>query len=247
MHFLLCRTYVREKDMSDFSNWKQTMKAQLATKREAFRLWFEYLQVARASSDPAVKSQLIASSIYYAPWEMDKAGKFDTWWKDHSHLFEEKFMIREMVHGEMPNDPEALVVEIPLTQSPTDIIKKLKPIIQTAFDKRESKSKKSKKKASARYKLTEGAEPKLIAIREMLSVYRDVKLKNPNDKGIKLLHKIHAYYLARKRKKWAKIPMSLDVARPQDEERARRNMDRYLQRTKKIILNVAKGNFPGEY
>ena len=41
--------------------------------------------------------------------------------------------------------------------------------------------------------------------------------------------------------------MSLDVARPSDEERALRNMRRYLQRTEKIIMNVAKGQFPGEY
>ena len=224
------------------------MKAPLATKREVFRLWFEYLQVARASSDPTVKSQLIASSIYYAPWEMDKAGKFDSWWKDHSHLFEEKFMIREMDHGEIHHDPEALVVEIPLTQSPTDIIKKLKPIIQTAFDKRESKSKKSKKKASARYRLTEGAEPKLIAVREMLSIYRDVHLKNPALKDKKLLTAIHNYYKSRTQKRWQKIPMSLHVDTFQEDEmRALRNMRRYLQRARTIVMNVAKGNFPGKY
>ena len=224
------------------------MKAPLATKREAFRLWFEYLQVARASSDPAVKSQLIASSIYYAPWEMDKAGKFDSWWKDHSHLFEERFTIREMDHGTMPNDPEALVVEIPLTQSPTDIIKKLKPIIQTAFDRQESKSKKSKKKASARYRLTEGAEPKLVAIREMLSIYRDVHLKDLSLKDKTLLKAIHNYYKSRKNKRWDKVPMSLEVDYFQeDEARALRNMRRYLQRARKIVMNVAKGNFPGDY
>ena len=223
------------------------MKTPLASKKEAFRLWFEYLQVARQSADPAVKAQLIASSIYYAPWEMDKAGKFDAWWKDNAHLFEEKFVVREMTAGEMPKDPGALVIEIPLTQSPTDILKKLRPIIQTAFDRQEWQQKKSKKKATAQYRLTDGAEPKLDAIREMLSVYRDVALKNPKLKGIKLLHAIHKYYLSRKNKKWAKIPMSLDIARAHDEERALRNMRRYIQRTEKILLNVAKGHFPGDY
>jgi hypothetical protein len=223
------------------------MKTPLASKKEAFRLWFEYLQVARKTADPAVKAQLIASSLYYAPWEMDQAGKFDAWWKDHAHLFEEKFLVREMTAGEKPRDPDALVVEIPLTQSATDILKKLRPIIQSAFDRQERQQRKSKKKATAQYRLTDGAEPKLDAIREMLSVYRDVALKNPKLKGIKLLHAIHQYYRSRKNKMWAKIPMSLDVARPQDEERALRNMRRYIQRTEKIIFNVAKGNFPGNY
>ena len=84
-----------------------------------------------------------------------------------------------MTAGEIPNDPDALVVEIPLTQSPTDILKKLRPIIQTAFDRQERQQRKSKKKATAKYRLTDGSEPKLDAIREMLSVYRDVALKNP--------------------------------------------------------------------
>lgn len=229
------------------SKWKLPMKTPLASKKEAFRLWFEYLQVARTSIDPAVKAQLIASSIFYAPWEMDKAGRFDAWWKDHSHLFEEKFFVREMTAGEMPKDAGALIVEIPLTQSPTDILKKLRPIIQTAFDRQESQSKKSKKKATAQYRLTDGAEPKLDAIREMLSVYRDVSLKNPKLKGIKLLYAIHQYYLTRKNKKWAKIPMSLDMARESDQDRALRNMRRYIQRTEKIVFNVAKGHFPGHY
>ena len=188
------------------------MKTPLAAKREAFRLWFEYLQVARKSDDPAVKAQLIASSIYYAPWEMDKAVKFDEWWKDHAHLFEERFVIREMDPGELPRDPEALLVEIPLTQSPTDILKILSPMIQKAFDRQEQQQKKSKKKATAQYRLTEGAEPKLDAIREMLSVYRDVALKNPKLKSKKLLDAIHHYYLSRKNKKWAKIPMSMQLS-----------------------------------
>lgn len=229
------------------SKWKLPMRRPLASKREAFRLWFEYLQVARKSSDPAVKAQLIASSLHYAPWGMDKAGRFDAWWRDHSHLFEEKFIVRELTAGSMPKDPEALLVEIPLTQSPTDILKDLKPIIQTAFDRQSRQQRKSKKKATAQYRLTDGAEPKLDALREMLSVYRDVALKNPKLKGIKLLHAIHEYYKTRKNKKWAKIPMSLDIARVQDEERALRNMRRYIQRTEKIILNVAKGHFPGKY
>lgn len=229
------------------SKWKLMMKMPLASKKEAFRLWFEYLQVARKSTDPAIKSQLIASSLFYAPWEMDKAGKFDAWWKDHASLFEEKYLVREISVGELPRDPDALIVEIPLTQAPTDLLKRLRPIIQGAFDRQERLQRKTKKKATAQYRLTEGAEPKLDAIREMLTVYRNVHLKNPKLKGIKLLNAIHQHYLSRKSKKWAKIPMSLDIARSQDEERALRNMRRYIQRTEKILMNVAKGHFPGSY
>ena len=124
----------------------------------------------------------------------------------------------------------------------------MKLIIQIAFNRQASKSKNSKKKASARYRLTEGAEPKLIAVREMLSIYRDIHLKNPTLKDKKLLTTIHNYYKSRIQKRWQKILMSLQVDTYQEDEmRALRNMRRYLQRARTIVMNVVKGNFLGEY
>jgi hypothetical protein len=78
----------------------------------------------------------------------------------------------------------------------------------------------------------------------MLNVYR-VYLQNKNLRGSKLLEKIHAYYLGRKRK--SKIPAHLDFSRLGDSITAQRNMRRYIARAKHITLNVAKGEFPGKY
>jgi hypothetical protein len=61
-------------------------QSNLAARREAFRLWFEYLKIARLSTDTKVKSALVVYEPYYRPWEMDKADKFDPWWKVHGHL-----------------------------------------------------------------------------------------------------------------------------------------------------------------
>ena len=93
-----------------------------------------------------------------------------------------------------------------------------------------------------------GAEPKLIAIREMLSIYRDVHLKDLSLKDKTLLKAIHNYYKSRKNKRWDKVPMSLEFDYFQeDEARALKNMHWYLQRARTIVMNVAKGNFPGKY
>ena len=82
----------------------------------------------------------------------------------------------------------------------------------------------------------------------MPSVYRDVHLKNPTLKDKKLLDATHKYYKSRKQVRWAKIPMSLQVDTYQEDEmRALRNMRRYLQRARTIVMNVAKGHFPGNY
>ena len=222
-------------------------QANLAARKEAFRLWFEYLKIARQSKDPKIKSALVVSEPYYRPWEMDKADKFDPWWKTHGHLFEEKFAVRELKSGEAPLDPDALLVEIPLTQSPTILTSKVKAIIQAAFDALERTERKGKRKATAYYRLTEGSEPKFDAVREMLSVYRDVHLKNPKLKGEKLLDATHQYYLGRKNKKWAKVPMALMYDTDGDKIRAMRNLRRYIQKAEQVVLNVARGQFPGEY
>ena len=73
-------------------------------------------------------------------------------------------------------------------------------------------------------------------------------LKHPNIRGEALLNATHKFYLGRKAKRWAKIPMALNV-RPlqEDKVRAMRNLRRYIQKAEQIMLNVAKGEFPGEY
>ena len=219
----------------------------LSARRRAFRLWFEYLNIARLSTDTKVKSALVVSEPYYRPWEMHKGEPFFTWWKTHGHLFEEKFVVREFKAGEAPLYPDALLVEIPLTQSPTILTKKVKAIIQAAFDAHERTERKGKKKPTAYYRLTEGSEPKFDAVREMLSVYRDIYLKNPSLKGEKLLEATHRYYLGRRNKQWAKVPMALMYNTDGDKIRAMRNLRRYIQKAEKVVLNVARGQFPGEY
>ena len=222
-------------------------KATLAAKKEAYRLWFEYLKVALQSPDKKVQSALLVSQPYYRPWQMAVAPKFDPWWSDHQSLFDEKYTVRELAHGEKAKDPNALLLEVPLTQSPTILTRKVKAIIQAAYEQREKSQRKAKTKATAYYHLTEGAEPKLDAVREMLSIYRDVYLKNSKLRGEKLFDAVHKYYTTRKNKKWAKVPMAFLHDGGDDKERAMRNLRRYIQKAETVVLNTARGQFPGDY
>jgi hypothetical protein len=81
----------------------------------------------------------------------------------------------------------------------------------------------------------------------MLSVYRDVYLKSPKLRGEKLLDAAHHYYLGRRNKRWAKVPMALMYDTDGDKVRAMRNLRRYIQKAEKVVLNVTRGQFPGEY
>jgi len=117
--------------------------------------------------------------------------------------------------------------------------------VAEAFADRKKEFKKSKKVPTSVYRLREGAEPKLLAVREMLTVYRDVYLKNKDLRGTDLLEKVHVFYLGRKRR--AKVPTPLLPDKYGDKSVAMRNMRRYISKAERVMLNVANGQFPGKY
>jgi hypothetical protein len=219
----------------------------LAYKRETYRLWFEYLRLARMSTTKEVKAALKGTGAFYAPWG-DVAGiKFDEWWKTHAHLFEEKFVVRALEQGAAAPAPQSLVVEIPLTQSFSEIMKAVRHVVRDAFKLRRPAHRKDTRLPSAVYHPTIGAEPKLGAVREMLTVYRDVYLANPKLRGEKLLDAAHRFYVGRKNKRWAKVPMALHLDTDGGKIRPMRNLRRYIQKAERVMLNVARGEFPGKY
>jgi hypothetical protein len=224
-------------------------QSKLAARRESFRLWFEYLRLAKKSTDKKVVAALKRSTAFYEPWGDVASEKFDAWWRRAGHLFEERYVVRKLRLNEQPSDPNSLVLEIPLNQSPTKLTRLVKPIIEEAWAERnKDRSRKNKTVASASYHLTVGAEPKLRAIRDMLNVYGNVYLQNPHLKGRGLLEAIDAYYKKRKQKRFRRVPMALvlpgtnsDISTPM------RNLRRYITKAEGIVLNVANGEFPGKY
>lgn len=221
------------------------MKNALPYRREAYRLWFEYLRVARNSTLTRVREALKQTATFYAPWGDISNLKFDHWWKQKGYLFEDKYVVRRLTAREQPSNLESLIVEIPLSRSPTMLLEDVKTLIQEAFAKQAREFKKSKKVPTSVYRLTDGAEPKLLAVREMLTVYRDVYLKNRELRGTDLLDKVQALYLGRKRR--ANVPTPLLTDKYGDKSVAMRNMRRYITKAERVMLNVANGEFPGRY
>ena len=226
------------------------MKTPLSYNREAYRLWFEYLRVAYRDPREEVQEALRLSKTFYEPWGDITNAKFDEWWKQNRVLFAEKYVVRQLAAGEPPIDPEALIVEIPLRDSSSVLSKRVAELIREASAKRPPSSKKGGKSPTSEYRLTGGAEPKLEPLREMLTVYRDVYLKNPKAKGKQLLDGLEQHYLSRKQSRFAKVPKPFQLpldAKLKKLERVLRNVNRYVHRAKKIVLNVAIGEFPGKY
>ncbi|MGZ4891671.1 MAG: hypothetical protein ACXV2B_05360 [Halobacteriota archaeon] len=224
-------------------------QTKLASRRENYRLWFEYLRLAKKSADKDVVAALQRSATFYEPWGDVRAESFQTWWKQKGELFEEQHVVRRLEHNEPPSDPSSLLVEIPLNQSTTKLARSVKALIEVAWaDQNKQHKRKNKTVASAPFRLTEGSEPKLRAIREMLTVYRDVHLKDTRLGGLDLLKAIDAHYKKRKRKEFAKVPMALAISGSYyDMSTPMRNLRRYITKAEKIVLNVANGEFPGKY
>jgi hypothetical protein len=112
-------------------------------------------------------------------------------------LFEEQFSVCRLPRGGKPVDPTALIIEVPLTQPKGKLFAQVRKIIADAYPIQ--KPGKTKFRPVSQYRLTAGAEPRHLVLREMLTVYRDVYLKNKKLRGQKLLDKIHVFYSGRKR------------------------------------------------
>ncbi len=146
---------------------KPTVK-KMANRMEAYRLWFEYYKVAlllrdanNSKLDAQVKGKIdklkgafLVRPTFYNSWEVTPATKFDPWWKSHSHLFEEQYIVRRLKDGEVKKDPDSIIVEIPLNKSVTELTQTVKSIIEDAHAVKRNISKKNKTQSNALYQLS---------------------------------------------------------------------------------------------
>lgn len=237
--------------MSDYNKCPKRPGAQLRGRiiepEEAYLLWYEFLWLARFSEDRKVQAALKKREKFYEPWG-DEYFFPEDWWEAHRHLFEEIHVVRRLKSGESPSAPDAIVVEIPLAQSPTKLTKDVNEIIRAAWVERATRGTKQKKNSTARYKMSEGSDVKRRKLTDILNVYISA-LDNENVRGEKLLKAIRAEFQKKAARGVAKIPSTLlyDTEDIADKERALKAVKRYIQKAEKIILNVANGEFPGDY
>lgn len=213
----------------------------LLIKKESYRLWFEFYKLAVKNKKYDVTKALNASLEYYKPWGDVSSIKFDDWWKKNSKLFEQ-FSVKILNNISERQLKDSLIVEIPLNESTSVLLKKVKYAIDNERTKNTSK-KRIGKKLLGNFQLTQNSEPKLRTLREVLNVYRDVYLNSQNPKGVKFYKEVLDYYESRTRNK--RIPPALDPNG--NPETTAKNLRRWIQWAKQIELNVAKGEFPGKY
>ena len=219
----------------------------LVLRKEFYRIWFEFYKISLNSTDPVVLKKLNHSlTTYYYHWGNVKNTHFDDWWKTHDNLFEEESILVLNINDSIEFENH-IILQIPVNQSVSDLMKNIRTVL-TCEHKLKNTRKKNKSITTSQFSMTEGSEPKLGVLKDVLNVYRDVYLKFPNLRGKEFYSKVKYYYENNFKKKTSLPPTLIIGSNTRGEsQRVNRNIRRWIQWGKKIQLNVLNGEFPGNY
>ncbi len=220
----------------------------LPLKKEFYRIWFEFYKISLQSSNPTILKNLKQSDEFYSSWGDVERTTFNDWWDCHKHLFEEQSVsILDSQSSRIYSD--SLILEVPINQSTTVLLKKIRQLIDEQ-QKIRNRQKKKYRVITSQFQMTDRTEPKLVILKDVLNVYRDVYLKDTSLRGKTLLKKVYGYYGGRKRKDHQRLPKTIDdmgSSNENDIKRVTRNLRRWIQWGDTITVNVSRGEFPGKY
>ena len=220
----------------------------LPLKKEFYRIWFEFYKISLQSTNPTILKNLKQSNGFYSSWGDVERTSFNDWWDSHKHLFEEQSVsILDSQSSRIYLD--SLILEVPINQSTTVLLKKIRQLIDEQ-QKIRNRQKKKYRVIKSQFQMSDRSEPKLMILKDVLNVYRDVYLKDPSLRGKTLLKKVYGYYSGRKRKDHQQLPKTIDdfgSSNENDIKRVTRNLRRWIQWGDTITVNVSRGEFPGKY
>ena len=220
----------------------------LPLKKEFYRIWFEFYKISLQSTNPTILKNLKQSNEFYSSWGDVERTTFNDWWDSHKHLFEEQ-SVSILDSQSYRNYSESLILEVPINQSTTVLLKKIRQLIDEQ-QKIRNRQKKKYRVITSQFQMSDRSEPKLMILKDVLNVYRDVYLKDPSLRGKTLLKKVYGYYSGRKRKDHQQLPKTIDdmgSSNENDIKRVTRNLRRWIQWGVTITVNVSRGEFPGKY
>ena len=199
------------------SNQRRT---RIGANKQNYRLWYNYLQIALE------KYPKLVNKKYYAKWDISliKQGmRFDTWYKDHKNLFVEN---------------KKISILIPSSLTYNDAVKKVKELLKGKTDK------------TSEFNIT-SKRFRYLEIDDYLKCYkRRQKGQKLFDIGVSIeqeyVQKSEQYLKSKKLLQRKLLKKKI--------EDMKNNYDavisivlRKVRKSERIILNTAKGQFPGKY
>jgi hypothetical protein len=216
--------------------------------KEKIRHWFEFLRLAHDSPDRVVGTNLRASEGFYLPWGDYRGTKFNDWWKSHSTLFRDKEVLSILKVGDLVSD-ESFHIRIPYTYAPSTIGRIVSEMYDRELTKRGTRTKKMRKVYGGTFSLSRDDYQVaqfyyyFIFVRD---VYLPLRKLEPRAKTSRYIEMSQEVFNKVKRKTTEK--RDIPFTNPDlTYDSASRLVRRYRQMAEKLLRNVSKGEFPGDY
>jgi hypothetical protein len=215
--------------------------------KELFRLWYEFYRLALLSPDAEIQKALKKSRKFYADWEVQVDLHFDDWWQTHRALFHDTNRVSVTAPDAIRTD-DNFYVTVPRGKAYGDILAEFKSLIEQELP---TKAKGRKTPPPHRFAPTEIQGVKRDSLQMKLDMQKHIFSKT-DLKGSALTNRVQKFFASeRYKRKKNSVPMSFVIDpsnRSKDHtDEANRNVRRYRQKAKKLMLNVASGQFPGKY
>jgi len=203
--------------------------------RQPYRIWFDYLKT--CLNDESLSKKV--DRVFYKDWNLTsvKTQKFDTWYKTHEHLFTDTSTTMKISNGTKSSN--SILLEIPVNYSITKVQREVGKVLENKLNKRLSK-----------FSITSNRALILPPLDYFLYAWK-LRYSNKNIKLAELWTKVQEHIQKRQGKVSKLIKnkklRSRALQSGDSNERKAILISRNINKAQKILENVCKGIFTGNY
>ena len=203
--------------------------------RQPYRIWFDYLKT--CLNDESLSKKV--DRVFYKDWNLTsvKTQKFDTWYKTHEHLFTDTSTTMKISNGTKSSN--SILLEIPINYSITKVQREVGKVLENKLNKRLSK-----------FSITSNRALILPPLDYFLYAWK-LRYSNKNIKLAELWTKVQEH-IQKRQGKVSKLVKnkklrSRALQSGDSNERKAILISRNINKAQKILENVCKGIFTGNY
>ena len=203
--------------------------------RQPYRIWFDYLKT--CLNDESLSKKVDRN--FYKDWHLSsvKTQKFDKWYKTHEHLFTDITTTMKISSGTKSSN--SILLEIPVNYSITKVQREVGKVLENKLNKRLSKFTITSNRA-----LVQPPLDYFLYAWKLRHSNKDIKLAE-------LWTKVQEYILKRQGKVSKLVGKgklrSRALSSGDSNERKAILISRNINKAQKILENVCKGIFTGNY
>ena len=203
--------------------------------RQPYRIWFDYLKT--CLNDESLSKKVDRN--FYKDWHLSsvKTQKFDKWYKTHEHLFTDITTTMKISSGTKSSN--SILLEIPVNYSITKVQREVGKVLENKLNKRLSK-----------FSITSNRALILPPLDYFLYAWK-LRHSNKDIKLAELWTKVQEYILKRQGKVSKLVGKgklrSRALSSGDSNERKAILISRNINKAQKILENVCKGIFTGNY